>query len=79
MAWMVAVVAFLGTGFVIIKVVEYLVAPQHFSWSVHPIERIGSLFLCFMAASIVYNLIKADKPKVGSKEGQGIKSDERGQ
>ncbi len=50
-----AVVVFLGTGTVIALSVGYVGQSPG-----NPIIRIGGLFICFVLASLVYNLIKVD-------------------
>ena len=50
-----AVIVFIGTGTVIALSVGYVGQSPG-----NPIIRIGGLFICFVLASMVYNLIKVD-------------------
>ncbi|MBP2046452.1 hypothetical protein [Methanobacterium aggregans] len=50
-----AVVVFVGTGTVIALSVGYIGQSPG-----NPIIRLGGLFICFVLASMVYNLIKVD-------------------
>jgi|GEM_PF-1486782 len=60
-----AVIVFIGTGTVIALSVGYV--GQSLG---NPIIRIGGLFICFVLASMVYNLIKVDtvEDKIQKKE-----------
>ncbi len=71
-AGIIGFLTFIGV-IVLIGIVVQNIWPGY-SFSDHPLERLSLLFICFMIASMVYNLIKGEEPEV--KEKQGITSKE---
>jgi len=67
-----AIAAFIGIGALIAISVQNIW--PGYSFSDHPLERLSLLFICFMIASMVYNMIKGEEVEV--KEKQGISSKE---
>lgn len=60
-AFVVGVFGFLVTGVCIVLGVQSIW--PGYSFGDHPIERLILLFICFMIASFVYNLIKGETPQ----------------
>ena len=65
------IITFIGTGTLIALGVQNIWLG--YSFSDHPFERLSLLFISFLVASFVYNLIKGDEPEVN--EGQKMARD----
>ncbi len=66
------IITFIGTGSLIAIGVQNIW--PGYSFSDHPFERLSLLFISFLVASFVYNLIKGNEPEV--REEHGISSNE---
>ncbi|MBI5680991.1 MAG: hypothetical protein HZC47_08865 [Methanobacterium sp.] len=64
----VAIIVFFGLGTVIA-----LLAGESAG---NPIIRLVGLFICFVVASVVYNLMKGEEPEIEIKEKHGVTSEE---
>ncbi len=73
-AIVVGIIAFVGTGSLIAIGVQNIW--PGYAFSDHPFERLSLLFISFLVASSVYNMIKGDEPEPEAKENQGLTSKE---